>query len=79
MTGKAQFCPILKCRWLAWSPEGNGELQLNLPEGECCDMEGVIRVATEIMPNVSSIKTVSGGVQDAIYTRYTNGSWVVRK
>lgn len=66
----------LQCFWRAWRVVSNGTLALELAEGDCCDMNAAIRIATQLMPCVSRISTYSGDVIDTEY-RKSNGQWEV--
>lgn len=68
------FSPDLMCGWLSWRPVKDGCLWLELPEGQCCDMRGAIRIASVLIPGVSRILVTSGGAADVEY-RQTAGRW----
>lgn len=64
----------LQCRWIVWRAVSDGEVALEMPPDNCCDMRGVIRVAKSIMPHVWRIATFSGGAPDTEY-RLINEMW----
>ena len=57
----------LKCAFHGWSVICDGEIALHLPDGDCCDMNGAIEIAQNIMPSVFRIATYSGGNTDTEY------------
>lgn len=65
----------LQCNWEAWRVIAAGELALEMPAGNVCDMHGAIAVAEAICPGVWRIATFCGGVPD---TEYQNlrGKWL---
>ena len=64
----------LQCRWGAWSVIDYGELRLDLHPMDCCDMNGAVKVATTLMPEVKRIVTFKGSNRDAEY-RMTRTGW----
>ena len=65
----------LKCAFSAWRVLADGELALDLPDGNCCDMIGAIEIAEKIMPAVWRIATFAGGQPDTEY-RHWQGKWL---
>jgi hypothetical protein len=49
------------------------KVELWLPEGECCDMDGAIKYASLIDPQVALINTYSGGINDTYYIKEPSG------
>ena len=62
----------LQCHWIRWHQSSASEVRLDLPENECCDMNGAIRTAKVLMPRVSSIQTYEGGLPSTLYQRRGN-------
>ena len=52
----------------------DGEIVLEMPAGNCCDMRGVIGIAEKVMPMVWRITTIAGGLPDTEY-RKMRGEW----
>ena len=50
------------------------QANLHFPEGECCDMQGAINLATSARPSVTLIQTWSGDEKDTNYLR-TGDHW----
>lgn len=61
------YCPRLMCNWDSWVALGPRMLGLFLPEGNCCDMNGAIGQATQLMPGVTEVRTHIGGKPDTRY------------
>ena len=66
----------LQCGFHGWRVLADGEIALDMPDGNCCDMDGAIEIAEKIMPSVWRIVTFSGGVMDTVYGN-SRGKWVV--
>ncbi len=64
----------LKCAFHGWRVLADGEIALDMPENNCCDMSGAIEIAEVIMPSVWKILTFSGEVPDTAYI-LLNGKW----
>jgi hypothetical protein len=64
---KSAYSSALQCGWMAWRPLGSGELALDLPADNCCDMTGAIRMAETLMPTVARIEVFVDGKLDVIY------------
>lgn len=60
---------ILQCCWQSFHVVGPGKLAIALPDGNCTDMGGAIRIAKTLMPDVSVIYTISGGEPDTMYCK----------
>lgn len=65
----------LQCAFHAWKVIADGELCLELPEDNCCDMDGAIEIAEKIMPAVWRVATFCGGKPDTEY-RLMGGKWL---
>jgi len=65
----------LKCDFIAWRVLADGEIALDLPDGNCCDMTAAIEIAEKIMPAVRRIVTFVGGQPDTEY-RLWKGDWM---
>lgn len=59
--------PKLQCKWKCWWVIAEGELALDMPENNCCDMTGAIEIAKVLMPGVWRIATYAGGEPDTEY------------
>ena len=68
------FSIQLQCSFLAWRVIAEGELALDMPAHNCCDMSGAIDIAERIMPGIRRIATFAGGVPDTEYRVY-QGKW----
>ena len=64
----------MRCGFNAWRVISDGEIALEMPDGQCCDMSGAIDIAEKIMPSVWRIQTISGGKTDVEY-RLFRGKW----
>jgi hypothetical protein len=64
----------LKCCFSTWRVVRDGEMALELPDGNCPNMSGVIEIAKEIMPEVWRIETYCDQGPDIEY-RISNGEW----
>jgi hypothetical protein len=73
MIDDADNCPWsdeLQCRYLSWTATNLTTLLLRTPdEHNKCDMAGCIRVAKQLMPDVSKIIVFEGGRLGCVYTR----------
>jgi len=54
----------------------DGEIALDMPKYNCCDMTGAIEIAEKIMPSVWRIATFTDGKPDIEYI-LSNGLWSV--
>lgn len=68
------YSSAMQCDWQAWRVLSSGELALDMPHGNCCDMQAAVAIAEKIMPFVWRIATFSGGVPDTEY-RNVCGEW----
>ena len=68
------FSMRLGCEWESWAVKAPGVLALTMSNGHCCDMEGAVKIAEFLMPDVHTIHTVSGGTSDTIYMK-GRGGW----
>ncbi|EIC23403.1 hypothetical protein [Thiorhodovibrio frisius] len=64
----------LQCRWQSWRVVGDRHLALDLPDMNCCDMGGAIKIAQYLYPDVDKIDTFSGGQPDTKYRFDHDGS-----
>lgn len=64
---------VLQCRWSSWSVIDDGVLRLDMPEGQCCSIDGAIQVAQAMCPGVFRIDAYSGGVSDVTYINGRDG------
>jgi hypothetical protein len=70
---KDLMCPVERIGYDA----GNKLGWLNLPEGCSANGEGVIRLFTDIDPEVNRILVFSGPILEFIYSRKKRGKWTV--
>jgi hypothetical protein len=70
----ATYSSKLMCAFNSWRVLGDGEIALDMPENNCCDMRGAIEIAQVIMPSVWKISTFSGEIPDAVYI-LIDGKW----
>lgn len=63
----ATYSSKLQCVFNGWRVLSDGEIALDMPENNCCDMRGAIDIAKAIMPSVWRIVTYAGGKIDAVY------------
>ncbi len=45
------------------------EGRLEMPDGNCCDMEGAVGLFTAIDPKAETIRTFAGGKPDTVYRK----------
>ena len=64
----------LVCNWISWSVVKDGHLRLDMPELNCCDMKGAIKMAETLCPEVSCIDTFQAGKPDTSYL-FVGGKW----
>ena len=67
----------LQCDWDNWSALGPTTLELHCPAGNYCNMNGAIKVAQAIMPDVQRVVTTVGGTRDVEYVR-SGSEWACR-
>lgn len=67
--GRSMWSNDLMCRWISWSIEWDGFLRLDLPEDNCCDMRGAIKIAEAICPMVYRIDVYVGDKLDITYSQ----------
>ena len=77
MKVRAMWNNDLVCGWESLIVIDDGHLALNLPEYNCCDMRGAIKIAKAICPLVWRIDAFSGGEPDTTYF-IQGGKWVAR-
>lgn len=58
----------LQCNLEAIRAIADGELQMEFPADNCCDMRGAIKLATAVMPSCWRIVTMQGGHPDTVYS-----------
>ncbi len=68
----------LQCHWVSIHSLPGNTLKMDFPEFECCDMEGAIRFAKRLMPEVAHIITFSGEKLDTQYLKKEDGTWDAR-
>lgn len=73
MIGTA-YSSKLQCCFHGWRVIADGEIALYMPEDNCCNMDGAIEIAENIMPSVWRVATFSGVKQDTEY-RLSLGKW----
>jgi hypothetical protein len=61
--------PDLQCKLVSVRATYDGSVTFNLPDDNCVDMGGAIRIAQAVMPNVATIYTQQGHIPDVMYTR----------
>ena len=66
----------LQCEWSSWVVTGRRMLSLHLRDGDCCNMEGAVAVATFLMPTVQVITVYSGVNIDVQYLKPNGKEWV---
>ena len=64
----------LQCYWRAWRVVGPRALAVDMPPGNCTDMDGAIRVAAALMPDVREVFTFCDGAADTMYS-CVDGHW----
>jgi hypothetical protein len=69
MKEPSAYCQRLQCSFFSWAVNAEDELVLYLPKDNCCDMQGAIDVAEEIMPCIKKIIVRQGSVPDVMYER----------
>jgi hypothetical protein len=70
----ATYSSKLQCVFNGWRVLSDGEIALDMPEHNCCDMRGAIDIASVIMPSVWKISIFCGGMPDVMYI-LINGKW----
>lgn len=71
---RAAYSGKLMCCFSAWRVIADGELALEMPENNVCDMRGAIEIAETIMPSVWRIVTFEGEKPGTGY-RLSLGKW----
>ena len=74
MSEGVTYSSKLQCVFSGWRLLADGEIALDMPEGNCCDMGGAVEIAQKVMPSVWRIATFSGGKADTEY-RLSLGKW----
>lgn len=64
----------LQCAFHGWRVLADGEIALDLPQDNCCDMRGAIEIAETIMPSVWRIAVFADRKPDVEY-RHWQGKW----
>ena len=68
----------LMCIWRQISAsQQENSVTICLPEGNCCDMRGAIKIAEFLLPGVTTIQTVAGKKYDTMYQKHDSGRWEV--
>ena len=57
----------LMCNWASWSVVCDGNLRLDLPKNNCCDMSAAIKMAQMLCPTVWKISVCVDGKLDVVY------------
>jgi hypothetical protein len=65
----------MQCAFIGWRVIADGELALDLPAGNYCDMTGAIEIALHVMPIVFRIVVFVDGAPDIQYCA-PDGKWV---
>ena len=73
---KPAYSYTLQCEFMGWRVLSSTALALDMPADNQCAMNGAIKIATQIMPEVRMIKTFAGGVPDTEYRNVAN-NWKV--
>jgi hypothetical protein len=68
------FSQELMCSWRQIWPVDQKTIALMFEVGHCCDMRGVVAVATRLMPELDRIITFQGNEPDTEF-RLLNGEW----
>ena len=71
---RMNWSEALQCHWVAWRSVSAGELALDLPPDNFCDMAGAVNTGTVLTPDVWLIHTFVDGVADTCY-RKAGGKW----
>jgi len=58
----------LQCQWSSWRVVSPTRIALHMPEDNCCDMSGAIRLAQILLPGCRRIDTYAGDKRDTVYT-----------
>jgi hypothetical protein len=51
-------------------------IHLYFPPHNCCDMDGAIKVATTICPDIKLVYTYRGPALDTCYSKCRDGQWL---
>ena len=70
----ATYSSKLQCVFNGWRVLSDGEIALDVPKHNCCDMRGAIDIASAIMPSVWKILTFCDGLPDVMYI-LIDGKW----
>lgn len=68
------FSDVLMCQWKKWEVVSPSFLRLTMYRGDCCDMDGCIKIASILCPEVVTIETYSGAKLDTVYLK-EHGQW----
>lgn len=68
------WSPVLVCNWISWSVVKEGILRLDLPYGNCCDMQGAIANAKALDSTVHRIEVYADRTLDRLLV-CTKGKW----
>jgi hypothetical protein len=68
----------LQCRWRSISALDGNAILIELPECNCVDMSGAIKVCEFLMPEVEIIYVEEGKVLDNVYVK-KHGEWICVK
>ncbi len=64
---RAMWSSGLQSGWHSWTVVDDGVLRLDMPDANCCDMDGAIKAAQALCPMVWRIDTYAGGEPDTMY------------
>jgi hypothetical protein len=68
------FDPRLKCGAESLSYDfRTREGRLDMPAGQCCDMDGAVKLFAEIDRKVQTVRTFAGGKADTVYRKDEGG------
>lgn len=73
-----QWLDVLKCQWKKWEVISPGFLMLTMAPGDCCDMDGCLKIASILCPEVVTIATYSGAELDTVYLKQ-QGQWQAKQ
>lgn len=72
------FSDVLMCQWKKWEVVSPSFLRLTMYRGDCCDMDGCIKIASILCPEVVTIETYSGAKLDTVYLK-EHGQWQAKQ
>ncbi len=66
----------LGCNWVTWRNRGDGVLRLEVPAGECPDMDGAVTTGCLLDSTCRRIEVYAGHIEDGGYRLGHDGKWV---